>query len=67
IIYDIMGIEIKLFNIPSQSAGYQNIFWDGTNENGNLVSSGVYLYKINIKSLENDETFVKTSKLIMLK
>ena len=67
IIYDIMGREVKSFKISSQSAGNQNIRWDGTNENGNTVSSGIYLYRINIKSLENTETFVKTAKLIMLK
>jgi flagellar hook assembly protein FlgD len=58
---------IKSFDIPSQSSGYQSIIWDGTNENENSVSSGVYLYRISIKSLENSETFVKTAKLMMLK
>jgi len=67
VIYDIMGSKVKSFSIPSQSSGYQNILWDGTNENGNLVSSGIYLYRINIKSLENTQTFVKTAKLVMLK
>ena len=67
VIYDIMGREIKSFHIPSQSSGYQSIIWDGTNENGSSVSSGVYLYRISIKSLENNETFVKTAKLMMLK
>jgi hypothetical protein len=66
-IYDITGRLIKSFSIPSQSSGYQSIIWDGTNENGNAVSSGVYLYRISIKSLEGNETFVKTAKLMMLK
>jgi len=39
----------------------------GTNENGSPVASGIYLYRISIKSLEGNETFVKTAKLIMLK
>jgi len=67
VIYDIMGRDIKSFNISSQSAGNQNIRWDGTNENGSPVASGIYLYRISIKSLENTETFVKTAKLMMLK
>ena len=66
VIYDIMGAEVKSF-VTSQSAGYQSIFWDGTNENGSSVSSGIYLYRIHLKSLEGDETFVKTAKLMMLK
>jgi tetratricopeptide (TPR) repeat protein len=67
IIYDIMGREVKTFTITSQTAGYQNIIWDGTNVNGNSVASGVYLYRIKIKSLENQNEFVKTSKLMLLK
>jgi len=66
-IYDIMGREVKAFNITSQPSGYQNIVWDGTNDDGVSVSSGVYLYRINIKSLENQKVFVKTSKLMLLK
>lgn len=66
-IYDIMGREVKSFNITSQPSGYQNIVWDATNDNGNSVASGVYLYIISIKSLENQEVFIKTSKLMLLK
>ena len=67
IIYDIMGAKVKSFSIPSQSAGYQSILWDGINENGNKVASGIYLFRISIKSLETDETFVKSAKLMLLK
>ncbi len=62
-----MGREVKVFNLPVQSSGYQTITWNGTNDNGVSVSSGVYLYRIRIKSLENNETFVKTSKLMLMK
>lgn len=67
IIYDLMGREVKSFNVSSQSAGYNRLVWDGRNENGNFVSSGVYFYRISIKSLENNETFIKTAKLMIMK
>jgi len=67
IIYDLIGSKVKSFNVSSQSTGYQSLVWDGRNENGNPVTSGVYFYKISIKSLENNETFAKTAKLVMLK
>jgi len=67
IVYDIMGREVKSFNVSSQSAGYNRLVWDGRNESGNPITSGVYFYRISIKSLENNETFVKTAKLMMLK
>lgn len=67
IIYDLMGREVKSFNVSSESAGYNELVWDGRNGNGNFVSSGVYFYRISIKSLENNERFIKTAKLLMLK
>ena len=67
IIYDIIGRVVKSFNISSQSAGYQSIVWDGRSEIGTSVASGIYLYRISIKSLENNETFVKTAKLVLMK
>ncbi len=67
IIYDLIGREIKSFNVSSQSAGYNEFVWDGRNNSGITVTSGVYFYKISIKSLEDNATFVKTSKLIMMK
>jgi flagellar hook assembly protein FlgD len=62
-----MGREVKAFSLPVQSSGYQTIIWDGKNNLGASVSTGVYLYRISIKSLENKEVFVKTSKLMLLK
>ena len=67
VIYDIIGRIVKSFNVSSQSSGYQSIVWDGKNELGNSVASGIYLYRISIKSLENNETFVKTAKLMLMK
>jgi tetratricopeptide (TPR) repeat protein len=67
VVYDIMGRVVKTLNIAAQPVGRQSITWDGTNENGNPVSSGIYLYKISAKSLENNEQFVKTAKLMLLK
>ncbi len=66
-IYDIMGREVKSFIIPSKSKGYHNITWNGVNGNGDQVSSGVYLYILKIKSLENEQTFQKAAKLLLMK
>jgi len=46
-IYDILGREVKLFSIQSNS--YKNryrIDWDGTNDNGSKVSPGIYFYHL---------------------
>lgn len=68
VIYDIMGREVKRFVIPSQSGGYQKVVWDGRNNFGVSVSSGIYIYRFRANSLEdNNKSFEKTSKFMLLK
>jgi flagellar hook assembly protein FlgD len=44
-----------------QKAGYYNAVWDGRNEAGQTVSSGLYLYRVQAGS------FVATHKMLMIK
>ena len=67
-IYDMNGKEVRKFVINTQSKGYGNVVWDGTNNNGIQVSSGVYVYKFKAISLEgNGKVFEKSAKLMLLK
>jgi len=43
-IYDINGRVVEKLVRENQSAGQQNLTWDGTNENGEKVTSGLYFY-----------------------
>ena len=45
----------------NQSSGYKSIQWDATNSQGEPVSAGVYLYKIQAGD------FVDTKKMVLLK
>ena len=46
VIYDILGRQIKtLFNGDLKS-GKHDVLWDGKNNLGDVVNSGIYLYKI---------------------
>jgi len=61
IIFDVMGRKIKsLFNII-QEAGYRSITWDATNDLGQPVSAGLYLYTIQAGE------FRQTKKMVLLK
>ncbi len=61
VIYDINGRVVKNLVNSEQSAGYYNITWDGTNIDGNTVSTGIYFLKL----VAGD--FVKMQKLLLLK
>ena len=60
-IYDMMGRNIKTFINGPQSAGYKTIQWDATNNQGQPVSAGVYLYSIEAGD------FRQTKKMVLLK
>ncbi|MDH4224001.1 MAG: T9SS type A sorting domain-containing protein [candidate division Zixibacteria bacterium] len=60
-IYNILGQRVKTLVDDYQTAGYKQVIWDGTNENGQEVSSGIYFYQIKAGS------FSKTAKMSMLK
>ncbi len=46
IIFDLLGRQIRTLVNKNQIAGIYNISWDGRDENGNDVPSGVYFYKL---------------------
>jgi hypothetical protein len=66
-IYDIQGRQIKSYTFSAQSAGYQRVVWNGTNDWGNSISSGVYVYRVRALSLGNGKTFDRSAKMLLLK
>ena len=61
IIYDVIGRKIKsLINI-NQEAGYRSIAWNATNDLGQPVSNGMYIYTIQAGE------FRQTNKMVLLK
>ncbi len=53
-IFDQTGREVKLLVNGVLSPGFHNFQWDGTNQAGNPVSSGVYFYQV--KSTAGEKT-----------
>ena len=60
-IYDMLGNIINQLVNEVQSSGTKSIQWNATNNRGQPVSAGVYLYKIQAGD------FVDTKKMILLK
>jgi hypothetical protein len=62
VVFDILGRKVStLVNNERFNAGTNMVTWDGTNEKGNLVSSGVYFYQVS----SND--FKATKKMVLMK
>jgi hypothetical protein len=60
-VYNILGQKVKTLVDEYQSAGYKIIHWNGKNENGEDVSSGIYFYILQAGS------YTKTKKMLLLR
>ena len=65
-IYDLQGHLVKTIELGNKPAGYylskeRALHWDGRNDSGEKVSSGIYLYQFQAGKV------VKTSKMVILK
>jgi hypothetical protein len=45
-IFNIVGQKVKTLVDELQDAGHKTLHWDGKNDNGSQVSSGIYFYRI---------------------
>ncbi|MBU2470874.1 MAG: T9SS type A sorting domain-containing protein, partial [Bacteroidetes bacterium] len=45
-VYDMLGRKIKTLLNDDLYVGRHTLSWDGKNDNGKIVSSGLYLYRL---------------------
>jgi hypothetical protein len=60
-IYNVLGQQVKTLVDQDLPAGVQSVEWNGTDNSGRTVASGVYFYRINA------DQFSATKKMLMLK
>ena len=67
-VYDVKGELIQTIKIRGQNSGSYDLTWNGKNENGISVPSGVYIYQL-IISPDNPELYkrIKSGKMLLLK
>lgn len=68
-IYNLMGQKIKTLVNSNQQVNYYSVTWDGLNNQGVKVASGIYLYRIvaGDPSAGSGHQFIKTNKMLLLK
>ncbi|NOR75226.1 MAG: T9SS type A sorting domain-containing protein [Draconibacterium sp.] len=60
-VFNVMGVLVNTLVDDVQSAGQNSVMWNGRNNSGQKVSSGVYLYTLTA------EGFLQTRTMILLK
>ena len=65
-VFNLQGQEIQRIETGSQTAGIYSVVWDGCNQYGQSVASGMYLYRLEVTS-ENQQSFIMTRKMLLMK
>jgi len=60
-IYDMMGRQVSTLVSSQQNAGFKSVRWNSTNDKGQPISAGLYLYTIQTGE------FRQTKKMVLLK
>jgi hypothetical protein len=60
-IYNVLGQKVKTLVDEPESAGSYEVIWDGKDERGNNLASGIYFYRLQI----GDQT--QTKRMLLLK
>ena len=60
-VYDLLGRKVRTLVSEYLSPGYKSVTWDGKNDEGGQVASGVYLYRMRAGELS------QTKKMLLLK
>jgi len=59
-IYNSLGQEVRTLVDAMKEAGEFEIHWDGMDDNGSRVSSGIYIYRFQVNE------FVSTKKMLFM-
>ncbi len=65
-IYDVLGKEVKTLLDQEKQAGQHVIYWDGTDQHGQRVASGVYFYRMAVTT-KDSRTFLQSKKVSLIK
>jgi len=60
-IYNLLGQKVKTLVDGYQEAGYRTVLWDGKNDRGEGISSGIYFYSLKAGD------FTQTRKMVLMK
>ncbi|RMI03620.1 MAG: T9SS C-terminal target domain-containing protein [Calditrichaeota bacterium] len=68
-IFNLLGQVVRTLVDGRETAGYKEVVWDGRNDAGEPVASGVYLYRLEAgnPSAGSGHGFVKTRKMVLIR
>ncbi len=61
-VFNVLGQKVKTLVDEELTAGYKQVTWDGTDQRGDQVSSGIYFYRVRMGS-----QYTEMRKMVMIK
>ena len=61
-----MGTLVRTLDEGDKGAGQHTTLWDGRNDDGEKVSSGVYFYQLRAK-VDGQSDYNKTKKMVIVR
>ena len=61
VIYNLLGQKVRTLVRESMDAGFHLVVWDGTDEFGKQVASGIYIYRMSVAD------FTQVQRMMLLK
>ena len=66
-VYNLLGQEIATLVNENKPAGFYNMQWNGRNQYGNTVATGVYFYRIEAKPEDGGAPFTNLKEMMLIK
>jgi hypothetical protein len=68
-IYDLLGREVRTLVNQQMPYGRHRVHWDGTNDHGQAVGSGVYTYRLQAgdPSMGSGQRYVQSRKMVLIR
>lgn len=68
-IFNVMGQRIRQLQAKIERPGYKHTLWNGRDDEGNLVDSGIYLFRVTVSNIGGQDgmSFQETKKMLLVK
>ena len=66
VVVDVRGRVVRNLISDEERFGFQSIVWDGKNDDGENVSSGVYFYQLRA-NVDGQSDYNKTKKMVIVR
>ena len=66
-IFDLSGKKVREWSMGEIPGGSRNISWNGTDESGNKIPAGVYIYKLDAIAANSNKHYSENKKMILMK